>query len=339
MVTVQPLPFNPLEGLLPLMRQRGASVPAEEFQQIVNSVYRNREAETYDEMHRAMWLSLPEQLSLLVDDCLNDRLLTQRPLRVLDVRCGTGASADALWRTRIGTQIHHVDLLDTSAEMLQRCGRRASIRTRSHSLIQGTLSDLPQGQRYGLILSCSALHHLPTPTAFCESVSRRLAPLGVFLHLQDPNGEYLEDHELRWRMQRRDLAVRDKLRSMLRRARPGGFFRRIRRGLTGLAEVGVIEKVNSDLLRSGVIQSPMDAEEIGKITDLRVHDGHGISIEEMKAALPDLELVSVRAYAFFGRMRSELPLHLAKQEDDLVRARARNGLYIGAAWKRIGVAA
>ncbi len=339
MATVQPLPSNPLEGLLPLMRQRGVSVSVEEFQQIVNSVYHDREAEVYDEIHRAMWLALPEQFSLLVGDCLNDGLFAQRPLRVLDVGCGTGASANALLRTQIGEQIHHIDLLDTSAEMLQHCGRRASIRKRSHSLIHGTLDDLPPGQRYGLILSCSVLHHLPDLTSFCESVSRRLAPKGVFLHLQDPNGEYLEDNELRWRTERRDLAVRDKLQAMARRATPGGLLRWVRRSLTGVTESGVIGKVNDALLRSGVIQSPMDAEEIWKITDLRVHDGHGVSIGELKTALPNLELVSVRSYAFFGRMRSELPLRLAKQEDELISARARNGLYVGAAWKRVEVPA
>ena len=339
MATVQPLPSNPLEGLLPLLRQRGVSVSVEEFQQIVNSVYHDREAEVYDEIHRTMWLSLPEQFSLLVGDCVNDDLFAQRPLRVLDVGCGTGASANALLRTRIGEQIHHIDLLDTSAEMLQHCGQRATIRRRSHTLIHGTLADLPPGQRYGLILSCSVLHHLPDLTGFCESVSRRLAPEGIFLHLQDPNGEYLEDRELHWRMQSRELALRERLHSIARRATPGGLFRWIRRSLMGVTESGVIGKVNTALLRSGVIQSPMEAEEIWKITDLRVHDGRGISIGELKAALPNLELVSVRSYAFFGRMRSELPLHLAKQEDELISARARNGLYVGAAWKRIEVPA
>jgi len=86
--------------------------------------------------------------------------------------------------------------------MLGRCGERESIRRVSHRLIRGTLDALPSKPAYDLILACSVLHHIPALPEFLAQLARLQSDRGAFLHLQDPNGDYLHDFELLKRMNR-----------------------------------------------------------------------------------------------------------------------------------------
>ena len=319
-----------------IMRRCGAQCPVEEFHAAVNVTFHQFEAETYDEGHRDMWESLPLQFDLLVGDCLRGAADLPREIRVLDVGCGTGLASDCLVRSPLGGRIREIDLLDTCRAMLDRARRRAADWGVPVACHEGTLETLRGERRYDLIVTCSVLHHVPDLAAFLRSVRGRQAAGGLFLHLQDPNGDALNDPELR---RRTAEAARRRLPEWLRRLEPRRVWGRIHRELTGRQGEDDVSRTNRELLRDGVVLRPLTVAEMFAITDIHVQDGQGISIAQMRRWLPDHDLVSLRTYAFWGQLRSLLSEPRKLVEDQLVAQQALNGAQVGAAWKLARVAA
>src|SRR5262249_54764981 len=117
-------------------------------------------------------------------------------LTVLDIGCGTGMSSELLLSTELGSRIGRVDLLDTSPKMLEKAVKRSSGWGIRVNPLPGTIEDLPKSTQYDIILACSVLHHTPALDRFLSQLVLLQADGGVFLHLQDPNGDYLMDEEL-----------------------------------------------------------------------------------------------------------------------------------------------
>jgi hypothetical protein len=215
--------------------------------------------------------------------------------------------------------------------MLERACKRAESWKVPVNRLEGVVESLVgRGRTYEVIVTCSVLHHVPDLGAFLRAVRCIQAPGGVFLHLQDPNGDYLSDPECKRRM----AQVEDqKVPAWLDRLRPARVLGRLYRELTGKQGEDYISKTNRDLLAKGVIQSPLTVEELFTITDIHVHDEHGISITEIRKLLPDFELISQRSYAFFGQLASNLAPDLRTTEQELIDRRAQNGFHVSAAWK------
>jgi SAM-dependent methyltransferase len=322
-----------LEHLLPLLHSKGVTVGLKEFHQTVNLVFHNFESAVYDQIHQDMRQSLPRQFGALVDDWLasND---VPAPLSVLDVGCGTGLSTELFSATEIGPRIGRVDLLDTSLEMLRWCAKRPCLRHFDHRLICGTLDALPAHSAYDVVVACSVLHHIPDLAGFLAHIGRLQRPGALFLHLQDLNGDYLHDAQLERRS--RELASRPakRLPAWTKRLTPKRVAKRLWRELSGRQDKSYIDRVNDELLASRVIQKPLTAAELWSITDIRVYDGKGICISELRSHLAAYDLLSVRTYSFFGTMYSELPPSFRGEEDRLISARALDGLHVGAIWRR-----
>jgi SAM-dependent methyltransferase len=314
-----------------VIERHGARCSVEDFYSAVNVTFHEFESEIYDEAHAHMWKSLPAQFALLVDDCLGAYPDMPQHLRVLDIGCGTGLASDCLFETAIAARIKSVDLLDISPAMLQRASRRIARRGVPVNLHQGTLDSLPAGDRYEFIVACSVLHHIPDLPAFLKAVRARQPDGGVFLHLHDPNWDYLHDAELR---ERSALVSKRELPDSVRRFAPGRIVRRLRRELMGPDKRDYLFKTNRALLEKGLISTPLSAEEIYAITDIQLHNGgEGISISAIRSWLPDYECLSLRSYGFFGKLWSFLPAKYKKAEENLIARRAPNGAKIGAAWK------
>jgi SAM-dependent methyltransferase len=321
---------DPLAPVAAIMRRCGAHCPVEEFHAAVNVTFHQFEAEAYDEGHRDMWESLPLQLNLLVDDCLRASADFPQDIRILDVGCGTGLASDCLVRSPLGGRIRAIDLLDTSSAMLDRARRRGAHWGVSVGCHEGTLETLPGEQRYELIVTCSVLHHVPDLATFLRYVRGRQAKGGLFLHLQDPNGDSVNDPDLHRRIA--EVSPR-RLPEWVGRLAPRRVLGRVYRELTGRQGADCVSKTNRELLRKGVIRMPLTVAQVYTITDIHVQDGQGISIARMRRWLPDYELVSHRSYAFFGQLSSLLSEQRKALEDQLVVQRALNGAHIGAAWK------
>jgi SAM-dependent methyltransferase len=313
------------------MDRHGVRCSPEEFHQSVNVVFHNFESEIYDQEHRSMWESLPRQFELLVGDWLDRDPHAPEEISLLDIGCGTGLASDCLLKTAIGGRIKTIDLLDTSRSMLQRASERASGWRAPAICHEGLLNALPPGKRYGLIVTCSVLHHVPDLAEFLDAVGGLQGPGGVFLHLQDPNGDFLGDPELRQRMAR---TSRSAFTEWACRFTPRRVFGRIYRELTGKQGRDYLSKTNQALIEKGVLATPLSTHEIFCITDIHVQDGEGISISSMEPWLPDYECFSRRTYGFFGKLWSELPKRRQRMEEDLIARRALNGLHVAAAWRK-----
>ncbi len=317
-----------LSRVTEIMRAHGASGSPEEFHAAVNVVFHKFESEVYDEIHRDMWESLPKQFGLLASDCLRGDPDLPESLDVLDIGCGTGLASDCLFQTELKSRIRSVDLLDTSASMLARASKRGESWNVPVRSFEGLLGGVAIRERYDLIVTCSVLHHIPDLPSFLAAVRRYQVRGGVFMHLQDPNGDYLSDPEL----QRRQAENPPTGSSTVARLHPRRVLGRLYRELTGKQGDDYISKTNRELLERGVLKSKLSVAELFSITDIHVHDGEGISIAELRGLLPEYSLASQRSYGFLGQLESGLTGDRKKTEQQLIAAHALNGFHVGAAW-------
>ena len=317
-------PPEALRSIAPIMNRHGVKCTAEEFHAAVNVTFHEFESEVYDQEHSDMWASLPRQFGLLVDDYFQTYPVPSGEFRLLDIGCGTGLATQCILGTHFQGKISSITLLDTSPAMLRQASQRASTWNIPCQSRQGRLNDLPPGETYDLIITCSVLHHIPDVGGFLEAVRCHQAGKGVFLHLQDPNGDYLHDPELRQRMSQ---VPREPKPNLVQRA-----LGRLYRELTGKQGDNYLIKTNKILLQKRFIETPLSPAELYSITDFHVENGEGISIRRMKDWMQDYTCLSQRAYGFFGTLWSNLPDPLKGIEEDLAVRNALNGLHIGGVW-------
>ena len=314
-----------------IMKRRGATCSPKDFHAAVNLTFHKWESTVYDELHRDMWESLPGQFRLLVADYLSAASRVSDSLHVLDVGCGTGLASDCLMRTDLAKQISSIDLLDTSSSMLYRASQRAKSWNTPFRCIEGQLGSATMfREKYDVILSCSVMHHVVDLLPFLNAIRSLQEEGGIFIHLQDPNGDYLADPELNARLKQ---ATQD---SPWRTSRlhPRRILGRLYRELTGKENDDYISRTNRELLDDHIIQSRLSVPELFSITDIRVHDGRGVSISEIRDYLPEYELMSQRSYAFFGQLSHSLPERFRKIEEIEVAAGSLNGFHLGAVWMK-----
>jgi 2-polyprenyl-3-methyl-5-hydroxy-6-metoxy-1,4-benzoquinol methylase len=323
-----------LESILPVMDKYGVRCAPHEFQRVVNLAFHKSESSVYDSVHRDMWSSLPQQFNLLVSDYLASGEDLSHDLAILDVGCGTGLASELLLNTKLGERIREIDLLDTSPEMLEKARQRSRTwkvkTTTKHCAIN---SIAVRRGRYDLIITCSVLHHIPDLSEFLQGIRHLQAPGGVLMHFQDPNGDYLHDDLLQARTKELGDYERPVIPKRLLRLTPRNVIRRIRRAFANGNGDDYIGHVNQQLIQSGLTRQPMAARDIWAVTDIHINDGEGISIETLSRLLPDYRLMSARSYSFFGKMLSELPAGFREREQQLIQAKASNGLEIAGLWK------
>jgi SAM-dependent methyltransferase len=323
--------MNGFVQIAEIMRRRGASCSPEQFQSAVNVTFHKYESEVYDELHQDMWQSLPKQFQLLAGDCLSHQAHLPNSLHVLDIGCGTGLASDCLLKTDLGRRIGSIDLLDTSASMLRRASERArSWRVPVRSL-EGLLDSADLRDKYDLIVTCSVLHHVPDIPGFLGIVRKLQKGGGIFMHLQDPNGDFLGDPELKARMEQEEK------RSSQRTSRfhPRRILARLYRELTGEQGNDYIAKTNRELVASGVLKEPLTVTELFTITDIHVVDGKGVSVSEFRGLLPEYRLIVQRSYGFMGVLQTSLPHALRAEEQRLIDSQAPNGFHVGAVWSSL----
>ena len=327
--TAELIEIDPFKPVAHIARLHGATCNPEQFHAIVNVTFHKFESEVYDELHADMWQSLPQQFALLAQDCLEDSTNGQN-LTMLDIGCGTGLATDSVMKSAFGPKISSIDLLDTSAPMLSRALQRSSNWRLPVRTFEGTVESLQSGQQYDLIVTCSVLHHVPDLISFLKSVRRLQRKSGIFLHLQDPNGDFANDSEYQHRFA---TTSKRNVPEWAARLAPQRVLGRLVREITGRQGQDYLSKTNRELVNAGIITSPLTVAEIFEITDIHVQDGEGVSIESMKSWLPEYKLISQRSYGFFGPLWSSLPPALKAQEERLIEARALNGRHVGAAWR------
>jgi SAM-dependent methyltransferase len=321
---------DPLARLFPIMEARGATAPAAAFHGAVKVAFFAAGAAAYDEVSMSLWRSLPEQFQRLASDYLQKYEPVSTKMSALDVGCGTGMSAELVLRTRFGAFVRQIDLLDPSQEMLDVCSQRESLRAIRHRPIRGEMRDLPARSHYDLIVAGCVLQHVPDLPEFLRQVALRQRPGAVFLHVQDPNADALNDPERLERVEKLARSLRIRPATLLKRLSAAGPWSR-RRG-----QAVEYARINEELLRSGAIRTPMTDAEIKLVADLPAHDGRGISIRQLQTLMPDYELISARSYAFFGELISDLPPAYQRAERTLADRGEMNGSQISGVWIKKG---
>jgi 2-polyprenyl-3-methyl-5-hydroxy-6-metoxy-1,4-benzoquinol methylase len=321
-----------LAPILPIMSKYGVTCSPDEFQRRVNVAFHRAESQVYDQIHRCMWESLPQQCQLLVGDLEAETQVTA-DLTALDIGCGTGLASDLLLNSRLGRHISQIDLLDTSGEMLARAKERSRLWSATANLVHGDLARLDASRKYDVIVVCSVLHHIPDVEEFLARVRTIQVPRGILLHMHDPNGDFFEDPEQKRRIS--ELAAQKRpLPAWLRRLRPKRVLKAVQRRLSGQQADDYILQVNDELLADRTITKAMSPADVWAVTDIHCLDGLGIRIKQLSVCLPDYTLVSKRSYGFFGRLYSELPAAFRDTEQDLIRQKAPNGSYIAGIWRK-----
>lgn len=330
-----------LDVLLPLMRSKGARCSPEEFQRTVNRAFHAEEAAVYDQVHANLWQSLPEIWQLLVEAILAAEPPLPTRIKVLDVGCGTGMATALLMNTSLAGRVSQVVMLDPSPEMLDHARARARRWPVSARFVEGTLEQLAVEPGFDLVVASSVLHHIPDLSSFLARVSQLQGSRGIFLHLQDPNGDAGRPRVGRvvagvFRQAVGRLISRRFANLVLSRVR-----QRIGRRSAGVVEQDYLEKVNARLIRDGIITRPLAASELWSVTDIHVPGlpysiGRGVSLEMVRRLLPEYRLLSRRTYGFWGRLISELPDHLRVEERALTSGSAAHGSWIAAAWLKTG---
>lgn len=326
-----------LASLEPLARRLGFTGEIADFHRAVNVAFHACESRVYDHMHQCMWDSLPAQYALVTADCLANApaLAARSDLRLLDIGCGTGLSAQLLLDTPLGQRVSHVTLLDTSSEMLALAESRVTRAGRTVATACGELSTLPADAQFDVILTCSVLHHIPDVPAFLHDVALRHRPGGVFLHMHDPNHDVLASPASRERVRElRDRAPYASLRNVAERLGVKEFAASVRRFTRPAQLPAYMEEMNAHLIADGVIRTPMARQEIYSVTDIHVGDDEGVSLDEIRSVLvPEgYTFVTARSYAFFGALQSELPPDLAEREAAMIASGEPDGTQFGAAW-------
>jgi len=325
--------FSLLERIRPLMRRKGVTLEPHEFHRQVNIIFHAWESHTYDQLHKDMAQTLPRIWNSLVQDLLAKRPLFT-PRRVLDIGCGTGQSMEMLLKTPLGAKIERIHLLDTSAKMLDYCRTRPCLKGKNVTFIEGAVEDLPASDRYDLIITSSVLHHLVDLAGFCRKVNSLQERGGVFLHIQDPNGDALTAPGLHDRMARLDGSLERRAAKLAHRYSPVRAAKALGRRLTGNRVTDYLDHVNAELLAKNIVSAPLSAPEIWSITDIRVMDDLGISLRELQACLPGYEPASQRSYSFFGDLAANLPRRFRAEENRLSLNRSMEGMHLAAMWSK-----
>ena len=305
------------------MAGHGVKLEPAAFFAAVGRAFHGCGAQSYDDLHRHMWQSLPDQFQCLVSDFLQEYPPPGHRMSALDIGCGTGLAAELLLETRFGPFLRQIDLVDPAQEMLQICSMRHSLLSIRHRLICGPIETLPVRSRYDLIVACCVLQHVADLPEFLRQVSLRQAAGGIFLHLQDPNEDTRDDPERRRRVEGFERSRRGLLNRLSRKLRQNG-----------RPPSAHVEAVNRELTGRKIIDRPLSEAEIAAVILARPPHEDAISMKRMKTLLPDYRLIATRSWAFFGELASALPPEYRRRERALIAEKAQNGTQVGGIWMK-----
>ena len=323
------------QSLLPLIQKTGSVLSPEQFQERINIVFHDFEAQHYDAMHTDMWGSLQEQVNLLVGDLLAQKNIESKTLSLLDIGCGTGLSSQILLNSKLGAHISQVTLLDTSPNMLKFAEAKAKTWGKPYKTVNGYLASLTE--KFDVIIISSVLHHIPDLEVFLGQVSDALHSGGILIHLQDPNGDSINEPEYLSRRNRYEKALEalpkeKKITDFI----PKKLLKSIKRLL---GRLDYIDLINDQLLAEKSIKKRMTADEIWSVTDIHVETktdsvNKGISLKFLKNQLQNFELLQMRSYGFFGYLKSDLIESYQAEETQLIAENQTNGRNISCIWMK-----
>jgi 2-polyprenyl-3-methyl-5-hydroxy-6-metoxy-1,4-benzoquinol methylase len=319
-------------SILPIIKKTKSNLTPKQFQERINIAFHDQEAFFYDDLHKDMKESLQEQINLLVDDYTGFNKNISDNLTLLDVGCGTGMSTHLLLNSKLGSKIKKLSLLDTSSNMLKHAEEKAKTWNKEYELLNYDIFNC--NHKFDMIVICSVLHHIPNLDEFLYQVDNLLNPYGVLIHLQDPNGDYLNDTDYLERVTVYELENYQKSNNSWKNLIPRKFKNYINRNM---GRKSYIDKVNDILIAEKTIIKRMTADDIWCVTDIHVESKNnsmnkGISLKRLKNQLNNFELIKSRSYGFFGPLKSELSEKFKKVENDFIINNEPSGRNLSCIW-------
>ena len=320
-------------ALLPLIQKTKSRLSPKKFQERINIVFHDFEASHYDAMHTDMWESLQQQINLLVTDLFSYKKIENQELSLLDVGCGTGLSTQILLNSKLGENINQITLLDTSANMLKFATEKAKNWGKKYKTVNCYLNDLDE--KFDVIIISSVLHHIPDLEFFLGQIDKALNSNGILIHIQDPNGDYLNDtlYNQRKKEYEKEISSVSKKKKVTDFI-PKSILKSIKRILN---RKDYIDKINDQLIAEKSIVKRMTADEIWSVTDIHVETktdiiNKGISLNFLKKQFKNFELINMRSYGFFGFLKSDLLENFKEKEEQFIQENQLNGRNISCIW-------
>ena len=159
---------------------------------------------------------------------------------------------------------------------------------------------------------------------------------GLIFHLQDLNGDYLNDGNL---VKRCELLNEYLGRKHVKIKSPMKIIRRVWRGFRGRQPGNYIDELNRKLIDQKVIHSPLTIHEVYSITDIHNEKlpyatNQGVSLKKLSCLLNSYKMRHSCSYAYFGKLASDLPRPFKQQDYSLFQLCAPNGKLISALWQK-----
>lgn len=321
------------QSLVPLIKKVGSSLNPKDFQAVINIVFHNYEASIYDEMHADMKNSLQQQIDLLITDYLINNP-KNKLIKMMDIGCGTGMSSELILKSKISENISHLTLVDTSPKMLEIAHEKAKDWNINYQILNNEIYDIHE--KFDIIIVCSVLHHIPLLDPFLKKIDDLLNSNGIFIHLQDPNGDCLNSNIYQNRVQEfKKNKVKD-YNFNFKNLIPKSIKKIISRIL---GRKTYIDLINDELLAKKVIKKRLTADEIWSVTDIHVgtrnsSENKGISYNYLEDKLQNFKNISHISYGFFGPLVTDLDINFAGKEQELITKKDLSGRNIARLWQK-----
>lgn len=276
----------------------------------VNEVYHDMEGDYYLSKHPEIFGSENKRWERLLS-----RFFPQKsPLRVLDFGSGTGFIGKCLLkRLAAGDTLISADI---SAEMLGICerGLRECNPACELSFVKLTGTQLPlPDSSVDLIVMNSVLHHLPSPESFAKEVARVLVPGGRLIIAHEPNRRYFNNMFL-WKTYHLISGCL-------------GGINRLRRGSSRSGgheqQHEIIAKVNTELIKRGIVTEPFSDEQVRQIVDFASPTATAVMNPDLGF---DLSTLSDDTFTGFTCLHTETYNHLNRISRRLMVFRMLDGM-------------
>ena len=331
---MQPQASSPTSRLEELTRRCGTSLPPSEFIRAVSNLYHQFEAPLYDELHPEISKQVPPLVPGLVAEIPD-------AVSALEIGCGTGLISRVLIDA-LGPKLARYACSDISPEMLARCRERLTGITAISFLLGDAEQLAAEGAAYDLVVTCSAVHHIPDLAAFFSAIRTLVRPGGFYLMLHEPSSRYPHNPECAAAWQA--YSSEQQRRRWRRYLNPRNYLRRLRwllRGQWG----GIRERVAERLLATGIVRTPIPPEEVAQLVDIHdpIMNSTGMGFGECgfwpnelgEQYLPEFQLLRVSTYGFLGNVEEgSAPRRWRKVATELRGRFPEDGANFCALWQR-----
>lgn len=238
----------------------------------VNELYHDLEGADYAHIHPEIFEAEWRRW-----DALLRRFVTpmSRPVRCIDVGCGTGFVSEQLLPRLRGSD--SLVCADISEAMLDVCRKKFAGNERNVAVetlkLHNESIGLPNASVDVVVLN-SVLHHIPDSRLFLTELARILKPGGIVMIGHEPNARFWQSRFLRTQYRVLHALVPKRLAATVLK----------KTGLYGAAVKpkpdAFLDTLNAQLLSEGTIATPLTRTDVSRLIDIHSPTAGGIRTDE-----------------------------------------------------------